>query len=302
MSIPDYQSILLPILKYAGDRKEHTLRDGMEAMAGEFTLSPEERRELLPSGHQPIFTNRVGWARTYLYKAGLLSTPCRGAFLITEQGLAVLGKKPKAIDVAFLEQFPAFVEFKTLRKPKDEAKTMEGTAGGTPEEVLEGAFQSLNAGLAGDLLAQIKNGSPGMFERTVVELLVKMGYGGSLKDAGKAVGQSGDEGIDGIIKEDHLGLDVIYVQAKRGENPVGRPEIQKFAGALQGKRARKGIFVTTSTFTADAHDYAERIESKIVLIDGLHLAHLMIEHGIGVSPVATYAVKRIDSDYFSEEQ
>jgi restriction system protein len=300
MAIPDYQAIMLPLLRFAGDGAEHSLREAIESLADEFKLSDEERRELLPSGQQEVFDNRVGWARTYMKKAGLLRTTRRGFFEITERGSEALRKKPEKIDGKFLEQFQEFREFKSLRHqptPSDEQE--EGEQKRTPEEVLERAYQNLRTDLAADLITQIKQSPPALFERLVVELLVKMGYGGSRKDAGKAIGKSGDEGLDGIIKEDRLGLDIIYIQAKRWENTVSRPEIQKFAGALQGQRARKGIFITTSDFSREAHDYASRIDSKIILIDGDQLAQMLIDHNIGVTPVANYEIKRVDSDYFT---
>jgi restriction system protein len=301
MPIPDYQKLMLPLLEFISDKEEHSLRDSIDALAKTFKLSDEARGQLLPSGQQPIFDNRVGWARTYLKKAGLVQTTKRGFFQITDRGIAVLEKKPPAIDGKFLEQFQEFRDFKALRKQvsADDDDRVEQTS--TPEEALETAYQSLRGALASDLLTQIKQSPPSLFERLVVDLLVKMGYGGSRQDAGKAIGKGGDEGIDGIIKEDRLGLDTIYIQAKRWENTVGRPEIQKFAGALQGQRARKGIFITTSAFSREAHDYASRIETKIVLIDGQQLAQMLIDHDIGVSSVATYRIKRIDSDYFSGE-
>ena len=302
MAIPDYQAIMLPLLRFAGDGDEHSLREAIESLAEEFKLSDEQRRELLPSGQQEVFDNRVGWARTYMKKAGLLRTTRRGFFEITERGSEALRKKPEKIDGKFLEQFQEFREFKSLRHqpiPSDEQE--EGEQKQTPEESLERAYQNLRTDLAADLITQIKQSPPALFERLVVELLVKMGYGGSRKDAGKAIGKSGDEGLDGIIKEDRLGLDIIYLQAKRWENTVSRPEIQKFAGALQGQRARKGIFITTSDFSREAHDYASRIDSKIILIDGDQLAQLLIDHNIGVSPVANYEIKRVDSDYFTEQ-
>jgi len=303
MAIPDYQSIMLPLLEFAGDQQEHSLRQAIDSLAQEFQLSDEERKQLLPSGQQEVFNNRVAWARTYLKKAGLLDSTRRGYFRITDRGLSVLTKNPPKINVHFLEQFEEFRHFRSLRHKKEgkeqgqEAEVQETT----PEEALETAYQSLRDDLGNDLLQQIKSSSPSLFEKIVIELLVKMGYGGSRQDAGRAIGKSGDEGIDGIIKEDRLGLDIIYVQAKRWENTVGRPEIQKFAGALQGQRARKGIFITTASFSREAVDYASRIENKIVLIDGERLAQLMIDHNLGVSSMATYEVKRIDSDYFAEE-
>ena len=299
MAIPDYQSIMLPLLKFAGDQKEHSLREVIEILADHFNLTSDERRELLPSGQQEVFKNRVGWARTYMKKAMLLESPRRGYFKITERGMAVLSKNPQEINVKFLEQFEEFRQFRALRREKP--KIVEEELGRTPEEALENAYQNLRDDLANDLLEQIKNSPPGLFESIVVDLLVKMGYGGSRKDAGQAIGRSGDEGIDGIIKEDRLGLDIIYIQAKRWENAVGRPEIQKFAGALQGQRAKRGIFITTSNFSREANDYALKIDTKIILIDGERLAQLMIDFSIGVTTVSTYEVKKIDTDYFTEE-
>lgn len=303
MKIPDCQSIMLPLLKFAGDQEEHSLRQAIDSLAQEFQLSDEERKQLLPSGQQEVFNNRVAWARTYLKKAGLLDSTRRGYFRITDRGVSVLTKNPPKINVHFLEQFEEFRHFRSLHHKKEEKEQRHETEiqETTPEEALETVYQSLRDDLGNELLQQIKSSSPSLFEKIVIELLVKMGYGGSRQDAGRAIGKSGDEGIDGIIKEDRLGLDIIYIQAKRWENTVGRPEIQKFAGALQGQRARKGIFITTASFSREALDYASRIENKIVLIDGERLAQLMIDHNLGVSPMATYEVKRIDSDYFAEE-
>lgn len=302
MAIPDYESIMLPLLRYAGDQQEHSVREAVEALAEEFNLSDEERRELLPSGQQAVFDSRVGWARTYMKKAGLLQGTRRGYFRTTARGVDILNQNPARINVEFLLQFPEFQEFKTFRRESEESSA-EAVARmeGTPEEALETAYQNIRSDLANEVLQQIKSSPPTLFERIVVELLVKMGYGGTRKDAGEAVGRSGDEGIDGIIKEDRLGMDIIYIQAKRWENTVGRPDIQKFAGALQGQRAKKGIFITTSDFSREAEDYPSRIDSKIVLINGHQLAQLMIDHNVGVSSVATYEIKKLDSDYFTEE-
>lgn len=302
MAIPDYQTIMLPLLKFAGDKEEHSLRQATDILSQEFRLTENERKELLPSGQQEVFHNRVGWARTYLKKAGLLDSTRRGYFKITDRGIDVLQRNPPKIDVEFLEQFKEFKEFRALRHTKEEEeREIRPALESTPEEALERAYQRLRDDLAGELLQQIKTISPSLFEKIVVELLVKMGYGGSRQDAGKAIGKTGDEGIDGIIKEDRLGLDIIYIQAKRWANVVGRPEVQKFAGALQGQRARKGILITTSAFSQEAYDYASRIESKIILINGERLAQLMIDNNLGVSSIATYEIKRIDSDYFTEE-
>jgi restriction system protein len=300
MPIPDYQAMMLPLLNFSRDGKEHSAREASDALAELYSLSEDERKELLPSGQQAVFTNRVAWARTYLKQAGLIEATRRGFFRISGRGLEVLKKKPSSIDVKFLEQFPEFLEFRNRRKDKDEVVESAEVSQQTPEESLESAYQKLRYDLGQELLNQVRQCSPSFFEKLVIDLLVKMGYGGTRKDAGSAVGKSGDGGIDGIIKEDRLGLDIIYVQAKRWEGTVGRPEIQKFAGALQGQRARKGIFLTTSGFTADAIDYISRIESKIVLIDGDTLSQLMIDHGVGVAITAIYEVKRVDSDYFTE--
>lgn len=302
MAIPDYQSIMLPLLKYASDGKEHSLRETIEALADEFQLTDDERRNLLPSGQQTIFDNRVGWARTYLKKAGLLETTRRGYYRITKRGQDVLRQNLTEINTAYLKQFAEFIEFQsTHRNRVDESDDHETAETRTPEEEIEAAYQRVRERLAAELLQTVKGLSPVFFERLVIDLLVKMGYGGTRTDAGERLGRSGDGGIDGIIKEDRLGLDAFYVQAKRWDGPVGRPEIQKFAGALQGQRAKKGIFITTSSFTDDAQDYVSRIDSKIVLIDGNNLAQLMIDYDVGVAPLAAYELKRVDSDYFTEE-
>jgi restriction system protein len=295
MSIPDYQSIMLPLLRFANDGNEHTTRESIEHLANEFQLTQEERNEMLPSGKARLFDNRVGWASTYLRKALLIESNRKGYFHISERGKKVLEENPDKIDVNYLEQFSEFVEFRKIRKSKPDEKQERETITFeiSPEESLETAYQELQESLASDLLQTIKDCSPEFFERLVIDVLVKMGYGGSRKEAGQAVGKSGDEGIDGIIKEDKLGLDIIYIQAKRWENAVGRPEIQKFAGALQGQRASKGIFITTSNFTKDAFAYVENIQNKIILIDGPRLAELMIDHNVGVAPVASYSLLRI---------
>ncbi len=301
MAIPDYQTVMLPLLKFLADGGEHSLREAIDSLSDEFSLSEAERTELLASGQQAIFNNRVGWARTYLKKAGLLDSTRRGFFRITDRGKKVLSQGPSRIDVNFLEQFDEFVQFRSIRKEKNHAEEASADATDqTPEESLESAYQKLREGLASEILQITKSCSPAFFELLVVDLLVKMGYGGSRREAGQALGKSGDGGIDGIIKEDKLGLDIIYIQAKRWDGTVGRPEVQKFAGALQGQRARKGIFITTSAFTKDATDYATLIETKIILIDGARLTELMIDHGVGVATQAIYEIKRIDSDYFAE--
>ena len=302
MAIPDYQTCMLPFLRFLADGREHSLREAEEELAAHFKLIPAERAELLPSGQQGIFNNRIGWARTYLKKAALLESPKRGIFKITDRGLEALASSPSRIDVKFLEQFPEFLEFRDISKPENGtiAPADVSPQNVTPEEAMELAHQSLRAQLGQELLSRILSCSPTFFEQLVVEVLVKMGYGGSRRDAGERIGQTGDGGIDGIIKEDRLGLDTIFIQAKRWQGSVGRPEIQKFVGALQGQRAKKGVFITTSAYTAEAIDYASRIETKVVLIDGKQLAGLIIDFDVGVSVSASYIVKRIDSDYFEE--
>lgn len=305
--IPDYQSLMLPILKLVADGQEYKYRDLIEKLALEFQVSDEERKELLASGNQAIFDNRVGWAKTYLKKAGLLDSPRRATFVITELGRQTLEKKPDVIDAKYLRQFPAFLEFQNASRSEagveNEEIESDTVVEQTPEESLDNAYQKLRRSLASELLNRVVELSPAFFERLVVELLVKMGYGGSIKDAGRAIGKTGDEGIDGTIKEDKLGLDIIYIQAKRWKpgNVVGRPEIHKFVGALAGQGAKKGIFITTSHFTRDALDYTPRNETKIVLIDGEQLAQLMIDHNLGCTTQQIYELKKIDSDYFGEE-
>ena len=302
MSIPDYQSIMLPFLKYMGDKQEHAVRDTIETLASEFNVTDAEQRELLPSRRAPLFRNRVGWAQTYLKKAGLVKLPRRGFCQITPRGLEVLQENPPEINVNFLKRYSEFVEFRT-RRPKEEGDSpeVEGDGTSTPEESIEISYRIIRDDLVSELLTRTKDCSPSFFERLVVDLLVKMGYGGTRRDAGEAVGRSGDGGIDGIIKEDRLGLEIIYIQAKRWENTVGRPEIQKFVGALQGQRARKGVFITTSDFTKEAVNYVSQVETKVILIDGEQLAQLMIDHHLGVSTVSSYEIKKADSDYFAEE-
>ncbi|MDK2409674.1 restriction endonuclease [Aphanizomenon sp. PH219] len=303
MTIPDFQAIMLPLLQYASDGKEHSLREAITYLADVFNLSDEERKELLSSGQQAVFDNRVGWARTYLKKAGLFISPKRGFFQITDRGRDILIQNPSEINLKFLNQFPEFIEFKTTKKDNDKSEPeIIEISETTPQESIEFGYQKIRKELELELLNRVKSCSPDFFERLVVDLLVKMGYGGSRRDAGRAIGKSGDGGIDGIIKEDKLGLDIVYIQAKRWDNTVvGRPEIQKFVGALHGQRARKGVFITTSRFSQEAREYVSIIDSKIVLIDGQELAQLMIDNHVGVSTVSIYEIKKIDSDYFTDE-
>lgn len=302
MAIPDFQSVMLPLMRLCADGKEHSISETTDALADQFKLTDDERKALLPSGVQEIFRNRVAWAKSHLKMAGLLETPKRGIYRITERGLETVRNNPPFINLKYLQQFPEYVAFrKSHRERTEPIDDVENGQPGTPEEALESAHEKIRDGLAAEVLQKLKACTPSFFERLVVEVIVKMGYGGTRQDAGKAIGKSGDDGIDGIIKEDKLGLDTIYIQAKRWENTVGRPEIQKFVGALTGQRAKKGLFISTSNFSSDAIEYVSRVDTKIVLIDGETLAQLMIDHNVGVSTIATYELKKIDSDYFTEE-
>lgn len=303
MPIPSFQETMLPLLKLISDGGEYRFRGVAESLAGHFELSEEERLEPLSSGTQPKIVNRVGWAATHLSKAHLIERPRRGYLRITEREISVLKECPESINLKFLDRYQEHAEFRNRSGQFNSESTKEAVdveQEQTPSEEIETAYRRVRDGLAVELLDQIKSCSPEFFEWLVVDLLVRMGYGGTREDAGRAVGKSGDEGIDGIINEDRLGLDVLYIQAKRWEGTVGRPEIQQFAGALQGQKARKGIFITTSSFTKSAIDYARNIESSIVLVDGENLAGLMIDHNVGVTLETSYEIKRIDSDYFNE--
>jgi restriction system protein len=294
---------MLPLLQIASDKNIHEFRSVIDTLIEKFNLTDEQKQELLPSGKQPIFENRTGWAKTHLKKAGLLNYPKRGCIEITERGISVLENKPEKIDMKFLKQFDEYNEFLNItnQNKNDDGSTSEIEIH-TPEELIETAFQNIRRTLADEILEKIRNVTPAFFEKLVVDLLVKTGYGGSIKDAGKAIGKTNDEGIDGTIKEDKLGLDIIYIQAKRWKegNIVGRPEIQKFVGALAGQGAKKGIFITASSFSKEALEYSPRNETKIIMIDGIQLAELMIEHNVGVSNQQIYEIKKIDNDYFGE--
>lgn len=303
--IPKYEEIMLPLLKYLSDGKEHGLSETHNALAEQFKLTDNELRELLPSGRQPVFRNRVGWARTYLKKAGLLTSSKRVHFKISQKGLSLLKEQPTEITSKFLTRYDDFVGLQSIKKDKKDnghllQTQLVNNADQTPEESLEYAYQKLHSELSKELLDIVKTCSPEFFERLVIDLLITMGYGGSRKEAGQAMGKSGDGGIDGIINEDKLGLDVIYLQAKRWDNDVPVKEIRDFTGALASKKAKKGIFITTSSFPNSVYEFVGQVEYKIILIDGERLANLMIEHGIGLSTVNAYHVKTIDSDYFEE--
>jgi len=291
-----------PLLQIHADGLEHVNRDLVSQIAEHFHLTEDERREMLPSGTTRVLDNRIGWAKSHITQAGLLASPRRAVTVITQRGHDVLKKNPERVDLRVLNEFEDYRVFRSRKKQEIEA------AGGNedntteevpPEELLGNAFQKVRRQIEAELLSQVMANPPEFLEQVVVDLVVAMGYGGSRKDAGEALGKTGDEGIDGIIKEDPLGLDTIYLQAKRWEGTVGRPEIQKFAGALQGQRAKKGIFITTSSFSGEAVEYVQRIDSKIILIDGVRLTKLMFDHGIGVTIASTYQVKKIDSDYFT---
>lgn len=299
MPIPDYQSLMLPLLKAAADNSIYRSRDLIERLAKELKLTSEERRELLPSGTQPLFDNRAGWANTYLKKAGLLQSEKRGYVQITELGQKVLLSDPEKINNAFLRQFESFNQFigYTPNGKQENQEPVEETVQ-TPEEQLETVWSELNRTLANDLLEKVKLMDPYKFEVLVVDLLLAMGYGGSRNEAGKTVGKSGDGGIDGIINEDRLGLDKIYLQAKRWENTVPIKEVRDFAGALLAQKALKGVFITTSDYPKSAYEFVDNIDRTIVLIDGHRLVELMIEHGVGVSVERKFVLKEVDGDYF----
>ena len=307
MAIPDYESLMLPLLKQLADGSVRVLKDVIAALADECQLTAEEQAQLLPSGGTLTFHSRVGWAKTYLKKAGLLTQPKRGMVQISAAGTEVLAENLDALSTKYLYRLESFQDFRN-GNPSAEGETKAGASAPvsvevdlTPDEVIDAAFEKSREALADDVLERVKACSPSYFERLVVQLLIKMGYGGSREEAGRAVGKSGDGGIDGIINEDRLGLDAIYLQAKRWEGVVGRPEIMKFVGALAGQRASKGVFITTSWYTQEAKDYAANSQYKVVLIDGPRLSDLMIEHDLGVSVAATYQLKRIDSDFFADE-
>jgi restriction system protein len=307
MAIPDYQSIMLPILKLASDGAEHRTRDAVAQIAKVFQLTEEELTELTPGGKDYVFGNRWGWARTYLKKAGLIRYTGWGKFEITEVGRALLDENPSKIDLSILKRYPEFLEFYNGAKSTDE-RTSAGEvepviSSETPEELISSAYAKLRQRVQSELLDKIISGTPKSFEQLVVSLLTKMGYGGSLADAGKALGRPHDGGIDGVIKEDKLGFDRIYIQAKKWrDTTVGSVEVQGFVGALAGVKARKGVFITTSKFSNEARKYADSLENKVILIDGDRLTELMFEYSLGVSTLNMYEVKRIDNDFFDEDE
>jgi len=303
MPIPDFQSLMLPFLEMANDKKEYSSNDFLEPLAVKFNLTENEKAEMLASGSQRIFHNRVHWAKAYLKMAGLIENTRRGFFKITDRGLKTLEESPSKITIKYLRQFP---DFQTVKEPKINTSSIEDTTdeviNKTPQEQIEQAFQTIDNALGQDLLQKIKSCSWQFFEKLVIDLLLKMGYGGSKSEAAELIGKTGDEGIDGIIKEDRLGLDVIYIQAKKWDSTtIGRPEIQKFVGALAGQGAKKGVFITTSKFSPDATTYLPKNETKVILIDGQKLVQLMIEFELGVSTKELYKLKITDDDYFTED-
>ncbi|NMH65831.1 restriction endonuclease [Shewanella salipaludis] len=309
-TIPSYEEMMPAVLKVLADGQLKSVRQITEESAVAYGFSDEQIALTLPSGKQTYVYNRVGWAKEYLVKAGLLEQPSRGMCRITSRGQAALASGQK-VNNLYLSQFEEFVRYKLMSsqstsqassKVKAKAADAIDESSLTPSEQISKAFVALNSALADELIEQIYSLSPQFFEQLVVDLMLAMGYGGSQKDAGQATQYTNDGGIDGIIKEDKLGLDSIYLQAKRyRDNTVGRPDIQAFAGALDMHRARKGVFITTSSFSKDAREFVSMIEKRIVLIDGRELAALMIEHNVGVSTRELYAIKAIDSDYFLEE-
>jgi len=306
MAIPGFQDVTLPFLQAICDGSEHRMRDLVTQISDQFHLSQDERSKLLPSGQQTVIGNRVSWARTYLVKAGLAEKTRRGFVRITDEGRRLAQDPPAKLDVEYLRgRYPGVMEFTASRvtaSGSDRSPEALESAAETPQETLETAYQFLREQLAKELLVQVKEIPPESFERLVVDLLVRMGYGGTIDDAGQAVGRSGDGGIDGIIKEDRLGLDVIYIQAKRyDEQSVGRPAIQTFVGALEGRHANKGIFLTTSRFAQSAREYAATVKARLILIDGAQLAEYMIDYNLGVTTTRVFEVKCINSDYFTEE-
>lgn len=307
MTVPKYDWWYLPLLKLLDDGQTRRMSDVYEVLASEANLSDTDLAEMLPSGTDHTYRNRIAWARTFLKKAGLVESPKWGYVRITDRGRAALKERSDGIDDKWLMRYPEFAEWARPSKPASSAdagslgSTIASETESTPRETLEQMYSQMHQDLADDLLERVKSISPAYFERIVVDVMIAMGYGGSRQDAGRTVGQSGDGGIDGIIDEDRLGLDKIYLQAKRWDGSVGRPVVQAFSGALDGQRATKGVLITTSTFSSEARQYVGQIPKKIVLIDGRQLADLMIQHGVGVSVEATYTLKRVDSDYFDPD-
>jgi restriction system protein len=299
MAIPDFQSMMLPILEFAQDGQTHTNRDAVEYIAERYQLTLEERKELLPSGRQTRLANRVAWALVHMRHAELIASPGRGQFIITDHGREALRGRPDRIDLHFLARYDEYRAWRGKEAVENTDAKIVTPIEETPEEALGRAYTEWRELMQGELQSRLASCAPGFFEQLVLDLLVRMGYGGSRIDAAQVVGGSGDGGIDGIINEDRLGLDVVYVQAKRWQGSVGAKELRAFAGSLAAQHANKGVFITTSSYTKDALDFVGRVSSRIVLIDGRRLAELMLDFGVGVQEKTAYRIYRIDDDYFS---
>jgi restriction system protein len=298
VAVPDFQSLMLPLMQLTNDGQVHTTWEVIDRLSRQFELTTEDLEELLPSGKQRRFVNRVNWATTHLRKAGLLESAGYGKFRLTERGRAVLVTPPPKVDMKFLAQFPGYLEFTGgSAQPGQKAAPIQSVADQTPEERIEATHRELESALEEELLERVLAVSPTYFEQLVVDLLVKMGYGGS-GEAAERIGKSGDGGIDGTIYQDPLGLDIVYIQAKRWTGSVSRPTVQGFAGSLEGFKATKGVLITTSMFTAEARGYVDQIAKRIVLVDGRSLAKLMIKHQLGVTPTAIYTLQKVDASYF----
>ncbi len=302
MAVPDFQTMMLPLLQFFSDGNEHGVKEASAYIVDYFKLSDEEKYEKISRG-MPRYVSNTQWVITYFRKAILLENTKRGVYRITERGKKLIDEKPAKIDIKLLKKYPEFVEFVSGKSEDDKTEKpnlLNHVDTLTPEDIIDASFKSINSALADEILSALSNCSPSFFEKIVVDVLLGMGYGGYEKEAGVILGKSGDEGVDGVINEDKLGLDVIYIQAKRWADVVGRPEIQKFVGTLAGKKAKKGVFITTSRFSKDAEEFVKNIDTRVVLIDGRMLARLMIDYNVGVSVKTTYEIKRIDSDYFEE--
>lgn len=310
MAIPKYDEMYREFLDVLSDNQPHKISEIRDSVANIFKLTDDERRQLLQSGKQPLFNNRVNWTCCYLKQANLVENTSRGIYQITEAGKKVILENPQHIDNAFLSRYESFKQFINPTNNSTDLKNTECNSynkssllSQTPQDILDEAYQKINSTLADDVLAEIMQQTPVFFENLVVKLLTAMGYGGSIEDSGTVTQATGDEGIDGIIREDKLGFSKIYIQAKRWDpkSSVGRPEIQKFVGALAGQGANKGLFITTAQFTKEAKEYVKKqLVTKVVLIDGNALSKLMIEYNVGVSVESTYYIKRIDSDFFED--
>lgn len=298
MAVPDFQSLMQPLLSTLQDGGDHAITSIRGDIANHFALTNEDIEERIPSGRVTTFQNRVGWATTYLYRAGLIERPKRAVYRITDRGQQVLAENPKRVDLGVLSQFEEFVEFRQAGSTKSGAEPLTSASDLTPEERIEDSYGELRTALAEELLDRIHDQSSEFFEQLVLDVLHAIGYGGTREGATERLGKSGDEGVDGVIREDRLGLDTVYVQAKKWTGTVGRPEIQKFVGALQGQNATKGVFIATSSYSLEAVEYAAKVTPRIILVDGSELAQLMIENEVGVAVSRRYLIKRLDLDYF----